>query len=316
MRFIEADAVHRLLDFPSLVEALEAGHRGPPPAVDRLLITQPSARGEDSLLMLPAWDRGRDIGVKLATVFPGNVARADATPNIHAAYVLFDGSDGRPRALIDGTALTYWKTAADSALGTRLLAAPEPETLLMVGAGALAPYMVEAHRAVRPSIHHLLVWNRTADRARALAERFKSRGMMAEAVQDLEAAVPRADLICCATAAHEPLIAGAWLKPGAHLDLVGGFTPAMREVNDAAAQRARIFVDSRWDTLGEVGDIEGPLASGSIAEADILADLYELCGGRYSVRRAPEDITFFKNGGGGHLDLMTARFLLARAEAT
>ena len=315
MRFIDAEEVHDRLEFGSLVEALDAAHREAPPEVERLTMAQPSREaGNDHFLLLSAWQRGHALGAKIITVFPDNASRQDGPPTIHAVFLLFDADDGRPLATIDGTALTYRKTAADSALGAKLLARPEPETMLMVGAGALAPYMVQAHLAVRPSLRRILIWNRTSARADALAERLRPEGRELAVTERLEAAAREADLICCATATTEALIQGDWLKPGAHLDLVGGFRPDMREADDEAMRRSRVFVDSRWFTRGEVGDIDGPIASGAMTEADILADLFELCADRHAGRRNETEITLFKNGGGGHLDLMTARHLLREVE--
>lgn len=317
MRFLDASQVHALLDFAGLVEALEQGHRAPPPDSERLLMSHRGPGDEaDHFVLLPAWQGGEALGIKVATVFPGNLSKADALPSVQAVYLLFDGRDGRPTACIDGTALTYRKTAADSALGARLLARADPETMLMVGAGGLAPYLIEAHRAVRPSLERVLVWNRNAARARALAGQLTPLGLAAEVADDLEAAVRGADLISCATASTEPLVKGAWLKPGAHLDLVGGFTPTMREADDEAARLARVFVDNRLSTVAETGDIAGPIAAGAIDESDVLADLFQLCQSAQAGRKTGEEITLFKNGGGAHLDLMTARFLLSRAEAT
>jgi ornithine cyclodeaminase len=207
-------------------------------------------------------------------------------------------------AVIDGTAMTYRKTAADSALGARLLAGEGRAHLVMVGAGGLAPYLVAAHRAARPSLARISVWNRSGDKARALAAQIG-----AEAVTDLEAAVRQADIICCATNATEPLIKGAWLKPGAHLDLVGSFTPDMRECDDDTVRRARLFVDSRLFAIDQPGDLGDPIRRGIIGRERIEADLFDLCRHGPARPRRPEDITLFKNGGGAHLDLFTALFI-------
>ena len=164
-------------------------------------------------------------------------------PAVQALYALFEGDDGNPAAVMDGTALTYRKTAADSALGSQLL---EPRrmrgVLLMVGAGGLAPYLARAHLAIRPSLARVMVWNRTSSAPRR-SRRVAGGGVDAAVSADLEAAVGQADILSCSTASTEPLVAGAWLKAGAHLDLVGGFTPAMRECDDDAVRRARLFVD-------------------------------------------------------------------------
>jgi ornithine cyclodeaminase len=272
--------------------------------------------GPDFFLIWQAWQPGRALGAKLCTGFPRNVTGAEdgasGLPTVQAVYLLFDGRDGRPRACIDGTELTYRKTAADSALGARFLARADVRVLLMVGAGAVAPHLVRAHLAVRPSIERVMVWNRTAAKAERLAEALRLEELSVEVAADLARAAGEADVISCATAARAPLIEGAWLKPGAHLDLVGGFTNDMREADDAAAARSRVFVDSRWFTLGQCGDISGPLASGAITEADVLGDLFELCQGKVEGRRGAGEITVFKNAGGAHLDLMTAELIVAR----
>jgi alanine dehydrogenase len=239
------------------------------------------------------------------TVFPRN--RAAGLPSVQALVVLFDGNDGRPVALLDGTELTYRKTAADSALGARFLARPDASTLLMVGAGGLAPHLIAAHRAVRPSIEHVLVWNRTPSRAEQVAA--VAGG---EVVVDLEDAAGQADVICTATMTKEPLVHGRWLRPGTHLDLVGAFQPDHREVDDATVGRAELYVDHRLATLSECGDLVIPLRAGRITESDIRGDLYELCRGEVTGRTEPEAVTLFENGGGGHLDLMTSRFAWER----
>ena len=309
MQIVSAETVHRLADYPALIEALAAAHRGPMPALDRALLQQGEAEPKDAFLVLPAWLPGEAFGVKVVTVLPANEADR-GLPSVHGQYLLFDGVDGRPTALIDGTALTLRKTAADSALGARFLAPPEPRTLLMVGAGAMAPHLIAAHRAARPTLDRVLVWNRTAARARALVETLADPAVtVAEA---LEPAVRAADIVSAATMATTPLIAGAWLRPGAHLDLVGGYTPAMREADDDAVRRAAVFVDSRPFTVGQVGDLTRPMAAGVLAETDIRGDLFELATGAVPGRRDGAEITLFKNGGGSHLDLFTARFLLGR----
>jgi ornithine cyclodeaminase len=305
LAIIDGPDVARLLPYLELVDALEAGHRHPPAVVRRTVF---GPEGTDqSFLGLPAWSPGRQLGVKLVTVFPGNTGLADPRPSVQAVYVLFDGTDGTPLALVDGTELTYRKTAADSALGSRFLSHPDAGTLLMVGAGGLAPHLVAAHRAIRPSIGRVLLWNRTRVRAEAVAA-----DLDAEVVEDLAAAVPQADIVCTATMTVDPLIEGRWLRPGSHLDLVGAFLPDRREVDDEAVLRADLYVDTREVTTEEDGDLAIPLAAGTITLADIRADLYELCRGDVEVDRGPDTITLFENGGGGHLDLMAAQFLWQR----
>ena len=169
----------------------------------------------------------------------------------------------------------------------------------------MAHFLIRAHRAVRPSIRRVLIWNRTAERAIALAKRLEKEGVDAEVAADLDAATTAADIITTCTRSHEPLIRGANLRRGVHLDLVGGYTPATREADDEAARKARVFVDRRESAFDGVGDILQPIANGAIKEADVLGDLYDLASGKVVGRRSLDDITFFKNAGGGHLDLMT-----------
>jgi len=311
VRYVNAEEIHRLLTFPLLVAAMEAGHRRP------RMETRDVKLGEERghYFVRSAVDRGRVMGSKIFTSFPDNLSAGGSgvgLPAVQAAYVLFDGTDGRPLAVLDGTAVTWWKTAADSALGARLLAPEAPRVLLVVGAGAIAPWLVRAHRYARPSIDRVLVWNRTPERAAALAAALRAEGVVAEATGDLEAAGRQAHVVTAATRSHTPLIRGAWLRPGTHLDLVGGYTPETREADDEAARRSRIFVDRRESALHGVGDILRPIASGAIREADVLGDLYDLVGGAVPGRLSRDDVTLFKNAGGGHLDLMTAQAVMAQ----
>jgi ornithine cyclodeaminase/alanine dehydrogenase-like protein (mu-crystallin family) len=301
MRFVDAAEIRKLLTFPILIDALEAAHRRPKmEALDGMM-------GDEKQLYFvrSAVDRGRFMASKMITSFPANLAGAKL-PAVQAVVVLFDGNNGQPLAVIDGTELTYWRTAADSGLGARLLAPPDPKTLLVVGAGEMSRWLVRAHRAARPSLQRVLVWNRTAVRAAEVAKSLAGEGIAAEAVDDLDAATRQAEVITTCTRSHAPLVKGANLKPGTHLDLVGGYTPETREADDEAARRSLVFVDRRESAFHGVGDILGPIASGAIREADVQGDLYDLVPGKITGRRSANDITYFKNAGGGHLDLMTA----------
>ncbi len=314
MHLIDADTVHHLLDYPGLIEALAEAHRGGRPLIERCLLQaedSESHRGE-SFLVLPAWLPGRSMGVKMATVMPHNGKRNRGLPTIHAMYVLFDGETGEPLTVIDGTALTLRKTAADSGLGCRLLAREDAGTLLMVGAGALAPHLITAHRTARPSLDRVLVWNRTAENRDKLIELLHAEDIEAEPVDKLADAVPRADVISCATGSMEPLIRGEWLQAGAHLDLVGSYNASMRESDDECVRRASLFVDYRGSTVEAAGDLVQPITDEVIDADDIEADLFELCNGTHKGRRDDEEITLYKNGGGGHLDLFTAEYLHER----
>lgn len=314
MRVFGAEEVHALLDYPGLIDALEQHHRRDVDAVHSTVLEQPAGEGVAHFLALPAWQRGRAIGAKLVTVFPENEKNGSGLPSVQGVYVLFDGVDGRPLACIDGTVLTLRKTAADSGLGARFLAREDAGRMLMVGAGALGPHLIEAHRAARPSIAHVDIWNRTPARAEALADRLAGQGFEVRATADLESAAREADVICCATMATEPLISGDWLRPGAHLDLVGSYRPDMRECDDAAIHRASVFTDSPWSAVTDSGEIVSAMASGALTREGVRATLFELSRGERPGRESDGEITLFKNGGGGHLDLMTAQHLMSVAQ--
>jgi ornithine cyclodeaminase/alanine dehydrogenase-like protein (mu-crystallin family) len=298
---IDQDRIDAVLTWPALVDALDAGHKlGRGQTHDVLL-----EEGGDILLSRIAWKAAYGIGIKTVTGFFGNPGRTPPLPSVQGVFVLFDHDDGRPLAVIDGAGITAWKTAADSALGSRYLSRPDARCLLMVGAGALAAPLIRAHLSVRPKIGKVLVWNRTPARAEALAAELRAQGLVVEVATDLAVAAGQADIISSATRTEQPLIEGAWLTPGTHLDLVGAFTATMREADDAALRRARLFVDARETTVDHIGELTIPIAQGVIGRDDVVADLYDLAAG-CGWQRAPDDITIYKNGGGAHLDLMTA----------
>lgn len=306
---IDGPAVARALDDASLVECLRRAFRAGGTVPQRHHHAVPSGGQGGTLLLMPAWRAGRDIGVKVATVFADNPARG--LPTVMATYMLMDGTTGAPRAIVEGVELTRRRTAAASALAASYLARRDASRLLMVGSGAMAAHLIRAHGAVRP-ISKVTIWNRTHDKAQDLARRV-SATTPAKAVRDLEAAVAEADIISCATMAREPLIQGRWLKNGQHLDLVGGFTPEMREADDLAVRRARLFVDSREGAAKEAGDIADPLKRGVIAAGDIQADLFELCRGDKRGRGDDDEITLFKSVGHALEDLAAAELVLERA---
>lgn len=316
MRLIDGDTVHRLLDYPGLVEALRRAHRTAMPRAGELVMEEPPQQGTPagdgrSLILLPAWQDGTLLGAKLVTVFPGNPGRDAPLPANQGLYVAFDGQTGAPLMVADGTALTLRKTAADSALGVDLLSRPDAENLLMVGAGALAPHVIAAILAVRPSIRRVRIWNRTPDKALAIARSMADAGPSVEAVDRLDEALGEADIVSSATMAEAPMIGGALLRAGCHVDLIGGWSPQMREADDCAVRRARLFTDSR-SLCRDCGDFRQPVEAGVIGWNDIQADLFELCSGDKPGRVSADDITLFKNCGGGHLDLFTAQALLEK----
>jgi ornithine cyclodeaminase len=305
MRIIDAAGVDAALTFPRLIAAIESALRAEIVVPVRHHHTIERAEGNATHLLMPAWAReaGGYIGVKLVNVFPGNAARG--LPSVMGSYVLMSGDTGAPLAVIDGTRLTLWRTAAASALAARSLARQDARTHLMIGAGALAPFFLRAHRAVRP-ISRSLLWNRSRAHAETVAAGLAAEGIAVEVADDLEAAVRQADIVSTATLAKTPLVSGAWLKPGCHLDLVGAFTPEMRESDDDCVRRARLFCDTRGGALKEGGDLVQPIRAGVIAESKVEADLFDLARGNVTITRAEEDITLYKSTGGAIFDLAAA----------
>ena len=311
MRIFDADAVHAGLPWRPLIDGLIEHHERDVDTRGSAVLAQPSAAGgtEDNFLALPAWQTGRAIGAKLVSVFPGNEHNGSGLPSVQGVYVLFSGEDGRVEAVIDGAAITERKTAADSAMGARFLAREDAERMLMVGAGVMARPLIEAHLAARPSIRQVQIWNRTPARADDLAARLSVEGVEVSSTTDLEAAAREADVISCATMATEPLILGEWLRPGAHLDLVGSFRLDMHECDAEALKRGSVFVDSPWSAVEDCGEIVSALSDGTLARSDILADNFDFARKQHPGRTSADQITVFKNGGGGHLDLMVAQIL-------
>jgi ornithine cyclodeaminase len=303
VRVVAEAELAAVLDDHALVERLREAFREPAQSPLR----HHHQLGEGTLLLMPAWQPGRSLGVKVATVFPGN--RAHGLSAVQASYLLLDAGTGRPLALLDGAALTRRRTAAASALAATYLARSDSTTLVMVGTGSLAPHLIAAHAAVRP-IREVRVWGRSRDKAAALAAALDRPDFRVTAAGDLEAALRDADLVSCATLASEPLVRGAWLRPGTHLDLVGGFTPGMREADDDAVRRARVFMDTPA-ALGEAGDLVQPLARGLLRAEDV-ADLSDLVRGRRPGRQREDEITLFKSVGTALEDLAAARLAFER----
>lgn len=305
--FFSAEQVHAALDYKHLAESLREAFRAG--CIAPLRHVHDVTGAGDRLLLMPAWRPGEDLGVKLVTVFPRNRERGVAT--VSALYILLDAASGHPRALIDGEALTLRRTAAASALASTYLAREDSATLLLIGAGALAPHMARAHCALRP-IAKLLLWGRRPERAQALAAQLRDEGLPAQALGDLAAGLAQADIVSCATTATEPVLHRNWVRPGTHVDLVGGFTPQMREADDELIACAEIFVDTYAGALQEAGDLVQPLARGLLARERVRAELRELVMGAHPGRRRADEITLFKSVGTALEDLCAARLVLTR----
>ena len=307
MRILDAARTEAALPFerliPALRDAFVAGAEVP--LRHRHDIAQPDGTTA-ALLLMPAWRAGGFLGVKLVSVFPGNGARG--LPSVAASYLLCDGATGRHLALIDGSEITRRRTAAASALAASYLARADARTLLIVGSGHVAGLLPAAYRVVR-GIERVLVWNIRPEGAKRLAAR-----LGAEAATDLEAAARDADIVSCATLSRVPLVRGEWLRPGTHLDLIGGFTPAMREADDAAVQRSRVFIDTDA-ALAEAGDLIDPIAHGVLQRGDIAGSLFTLCRGETPGRRDVQEITLFKSVGSAIEDLAAAALAFGKEDA-
>ncbi|XP_047093714.1 protein SAR DEFICIENT 4 [Lolium rigidum] len=319
--YIDAEALHAVLPFPSLIAHLRAGlpaFSGDihcPHRVSFPLPTSPSA----ALLLMPSWCAHPSLpylALKAVTSFPANSPRL---PSVHAAVSLFSSASGAPLASLEGSALTLLRTAAVSALAASLLASPSrpPSTLALAGAGALAPYLAEAHLSALPSLSRILVWNRTRAKSAALVAKLRSAhpGVAVEEVDGMDEAVSAADIVSCATGSREPIVRGELLRPGAHLDLVGSFTPAMRECDDEALSRGRVFIDFEA-AMEEAGELVGAVQRGVLRREDVAGTLAELAAGTVVGRRSDDEITVFKSVGTAVVDLLAAQLAYENYIAT
>ncbi len=285
------------LDWLKLGAALEAGHMLPNAEISDGFLY----RGKDTLLNRAAWINGLGLLVKSATIFPENAAQN--LPTVNGGAALYSDKNGLLEALVDFHLLTKYKTAGDSLFAAMKLARPESKTILIVGAGTVGRSLRAAYGAGFPEAR-FLIWNRNIARAEALARDFPNTDV-AESLAD---AVQQADIVTCATMVKEPILQGEWLKAGQHIDLIGAYRPDMREADDAALKKARIFVDSRATTIEHIGELKRPIAAGVITADDVVADYYDIASGVFA-RGNDTEITLFKNGGGAHLDLMTAAYI-------
>lgn len=286
--------VEASLNWLELLTQLTEGHKLPKAKIKDTLIT----RRDDTLLSRVAWIDGLGQLVKTATIFPKNNKKKSI---INGSVSLFSDQTGELEAFIDFHLLTKWKTAADSLLAAKHLARKNSNNILLVGSGNMSLAMLAAYKSIFPEAS-FFVWSRTSRNAAHFAEKNSIN-----VVKSLRGAVRSADIVCTATMSAEPLIKGDWLQAGQHIDLIGAYRPDMRELDDNAIKKGKIFVDSYETTVQHIGEIKLPLQSGVIKNSDILADFYSL---DQFKRSSPSDITIAKNGGGAHLDLMTAKYIL------
>ena len=313
MRVVTAAEIDALLSFPALVDALHEAFAGDIVTPVRHHHEIGHGEGQATLLLMPAWTgaapgKGAFLGTKIVNVFPGNGGLG--LPSVLGTYLLMSGETGAPLAALDGTRLTHWRTAAASALAARFLARADATSLTLVGAGALAPFLARAHASQRP-IKTVTVWNHRRERAQALAQSLAEEGFDAHAEADLETAVRAGDIVSCATLSTVPLVEGAWLTPGTHLDLVGAFNLAMREADDAAIARAAVYVDTKA-ALSEGGDVALALKAGAITPGHVRGTLFDLCRGLVAGRAESGAVTLFKSVGTALEDLAAAMLVWQR----
>lgn len=299
--------VHRVLEFPVLIEALRAafgGRAGTPP---RLMYRLDDGHSHDVFALLPAWT-DEVIGVKAFTYLPGNAEKGRDI--LYSKILLFDRESGEPRALVDGTSITFWRTAAVAALAADYLAREDAARLLVCGTGNLAPYLALAHATVRP-IREIGIWGRNPEKAARVVEELRRRraDLDIRVEESLEAATRRADVISCATASRAPLIFGEWVQPGTHASFIGNHERDARECDTELVVKSRVYADSRANVLNEAGEILIPISEGRLREADVVGDLSELCAGTVAGRGGDEEITLFKSVGTALADLAAARLV-------
>lgn len=309
--YLNAAQLRAALPYPALIAALKQAFVETIHAPVRHVHTV-SEQEATTLLLMPVWQPAGNMGVKLVTVAPGNPQRH--LPTVHSIFVLFDTQTGAPLALLDGEELTLRRTAAASALASGWLSRADSASLLLIGTGRLAPYLAAAHCAARP-IRRIAVWGRSGDKALTTAGEIRTAGIpehvSVEAAPDLRQAIRAADIISCATTSKASIVPGAWVMPGTHVDLVGGFKPDMREADDELMGRAGVFVDTFAGALAESGDLLQPLASGRLRRAAIAAELADLAAGRHAGRADARQITVFKSVGTGIEDLCAANLAWA-----
>jgi ornithine cyclodeaminase/alanine dehydrogenase-like protein (mu-crystallin family) len=305
VKVYSAADVARDLPYGPLMEALREGFRGDVTTPHRMVMETGAAT---TLLIMPAWNKAY-TGIKTVTLKTDNDAQG--LPAVQASYLLFDNATGSPVAIMDGTELTRRRTAAAGALAADYLARKDASTLVLVGAGSLATHFAKAHAAVRP-IKTVLMFNRTHEKAVRVARELHAEGFAAEAVTDLEAAMARADIVCGVTSATGPVIKGAWVKPGTHIDLAGAFRPTARETDGAAVGMARVFVDTREGALAEAGDLLMAQSEGHFKWDQIQGDLFQLTRGTVAGRKTESEVTLFKSSGTALEDLVAAAMVYLR----
>lgn len=306
MQMISAEQIHAVLEWEGVLDALHQAHLGQRPLADSYFIGDAGFGLFSRGVIVP----GRGAGVKLVSICPANAQASPPRPAEHAAFLVIDEVSKAVVAMLDGPAITAWKTAADSALAARRLSREDSEVLLVLGAGPVARALTDAYLHIRPSIGQVLLWNRSAHKLEAARDQLERRGITVSIVEDLNMAVAQADIISSATCSPSPLIHGRHVRPGTHVDLVGGFRPDMQEADIELLGKSRVFVDDRA-SAATAGDILIPMESGALGADAIEGDLFDLCQ-MAPFARGPDEITLYKNAGGAHLDLAVSQHVISR----
>ena len=304
MQIISAEDVHSALSYPALIDALEEAYAGKFSMPPRQVFLLDEESGEnDAFAVLPSWSE-EFIGVKAFTYFP---TATEPHQSLYSKIMLFNREHGEPLALVDGTTVTFWRTAGISGLATRLLAREDASTMLLLGTGNLAPYMIRANASVR-DLKKVMIWGRTPAKAEALAEEMSKEypDINFSAIEDREAACGEADIIVAATASHEPVVLGDWIQPGTHTDFIGNHHATKRECDTALITKSRVYADSRVNAFKEAGEILVPISEGVFTKEDVVAELTEMCARTAPLRQSDDEITLFKSIGMAMSDLVGA----------
>ncbi|KAL7003488.1 Protein SAR DEFICIENT 4 [Sarracenia purpurea var. burkii] len=312
--FIDTVALRSTLTYKNLIRHLQTSLPAVASAIQSPIRQTHHTSPVSSLLLMPSWSLSPSlpyIGVKLVTHHPQNSSLN--LPGIHASYVLFNSLTGQTLAVMDGTELTLHRTSCVSALASLYLSREDSKVLVMVGAGSLAPHLIKAHLTARPSLKRVIIWNRSVGKATALVEQMRNevqinKGVCFESSGCLEEVVGVADIVSCATNSETALVIGAAVKAGAHLDLVGSFKESMRECDDEAIRRGRVFVDNDAAVV-EAGELVGAIERGVIGRNEIAGNLVDLIKGDKVGRRNSNEITVFKSVGSAVVDILAAQLV-------
>ena len=305
MKIISAEEVHVALQYPDLVDALQVAFSRdftmPPRSV---FLLDENDDNHDAFAVLPSWNDAV-IGVKAFTYFPDNPR--PKYDSLYSKILLFDRAHGEPLALVDGTSVTFRRTAAISGLASRLLSREDSQTLLLLGTGNLATYIIRAQASVR-DLRRVLVWGRTPANAQKVVDQMAGElvGIDVSVVGDLPTVCGEADIIVSATASHEPLVLGDWITPGTHTDFIGNHHATKRECDTALIAKSKVYADSRDNCFKEAGEVLVPISEGAITKDHVIGQLTEMCMGTVPLRTSDEEITLFKSIGMARSDLVGA----------